>query len=69
MPERWTTQDELATVRSLLEKKDLHRLVNYLNAARQRQWHGDGMNVDPRQVIWAAEDAIKRLKGCKSVQL
>lgn len=58
----WTTQDELATVRRIYNRRDIVALRQYLWLCRNRVWHGDGMRVDPGIVILQVEDYIIQIE-------
>ena len=64
MPEslNWTTEDELAVVRHLYERKNVKALRAYLVAAYWRKWYGPGMEVEPAIVIFQVQDWVGELE-------
>jgi len=58
----YTTQDEMDFLRQLYKNKKVTHLKNWLNNARNRVWHGRGMNVDAGACILFAEDLLAELK-------
>ena len=60
--EKWTTRDELEFIDGLYRNGKLDALRSYLQNARMRKWHGDGMDVEPGIVINGIADAIRKLE-------
>lgn len=62
----WTTQDEIAFLRRLADKKDAKAIRRWLNLALIRRWHGEGMHVEVGRCILAAKDMLEELEGSSS---
>lgn len=55
----WTTADEIAFVNGLYFRGRVETLRKYLVVALARDWAGQGMSVDKREVIQVIERCLR----------
>jgi hypothetical protein len=60
--ERWTTTDEISTMRSYADRGMLKHLRQSLLILPHRRWYGPGMDVDPVKVAKAIREMIVDLE-------
>lgn len=58
----WTTEDELAYLRGLVNGGKIKALRAWVRVAPHRRWFGPGMRVNAGMVILAARDMLAEME-------